>query len=109
MISIDGNVAAAHDREMARRFLAGLDPNATKFTFQFFGDCAGRYAEIFHGTLEKVWPKVLTLNTPRQGVGVFVTISKTDFKGRKAENIVRARALLPMRIIRSRWTAAHGY
>ena len=93
MISIDGNVAAAHDREMARRFLAGLDPNATRFTFQFFGDGAGTHAEIFHSTLDEVWPRVLALNTQQQGVGVFVTISETDFKGRKVENIVRPRAL----------------
>ena len=93
MTSIDGNVAATHDREMARRFLAGLDPNATKFTFQFFGNGAGTYAEIFHGTLDEVWPRVLALNTQQQGAGVFVTIGETDFKGRKVENVVRARAL----------------
>ena len=29
----------AHDKEMAGRFLAGLDPNATRFTFQLFSDC----------------------------------------------------------------------
>ena len=86
-------VIPAHDKEMASRFLAGLDPNATKFTFQFFGDGGGRYAEIFHGTLDEVWPKVLALNTPQRGVGVFVTIGETDFKGRKVENIVRPRAL----------------
>jgi hypothetical protein len=28
----------AHDKEMARKFLAGLDPNASRFTFQFFSD-----------------------------------------------------------------------
>jgi hypothetical protein len=46
--------APKHDKEMASRFLAGLDPNATRFTFQFFGDCGGRHAEIFHGTLDEV-------------------------------------------------------
>src|SRR5436305_4508059 len=85
--------APAHGKEMARRFLAGLDPNATLFTFQLFCDCAGRYAEIFHGTLDELWPRVLALNTPEHGVGVFVTIAETDFQGRRAENIVRPRAL----------------
>jgi hypothetical protein len=85
--------APAHDEEMARRFLAGLDPGATKFTFQLFSDCGGRHAEIFHGTLDDVWPKVQALNTPQEGVGVFVVISETDFRGRRAENIVRPRAL----------------
>jgi hypothetical protein len=85
--------APKHDEEMARKFLAGLDPNADRFTFQFFGDRGGRHAEVFHGTLDEVWPKVLALNTPEQGVGVFVTIAETDFQGRKVENIVRSRAL----------------
>ena len=43
--------------------------------------------------LDEVWPKVLTLNTPQRGVGVFVTISETDFKGRSTNNIVRPRAI----------------
>ena len=43
----------AHDKDMARDFLAVLDPNATKFTFQLFKDGAGTYAEIFHGTLDE--------------------------------------------------------
>jgi hypothetical protein len=83
----------AHDKEMARRFLAALDPNATRFTFQFFNDRGSGRAQITHGTLDDVWSKVLALNTPRQGVGVFVTVNETDFQGRSAENVVRARAL----------------
>ena len=84
---------SAHDKVMAADFLARLDPNAKKFTFQFFSDGASGYAEIFHGTLDEVWPKVQTLNTPRQRVGVFVTINETDFRGRRKENILRPRAL----------------
>ena len=83
----------AHDKEMARRFLAALDPNATEFTFQFFADSGNKYAEIFHGTLDEVWPKVLALKTPRCGAGAYVTINKTDLKGRKATNIEQPRAL----------------
>jgi hypothetical protein len=83
----------AHDKAMAGRFLAGLDPKAAKFTFQFFVDCGVGRTQIFHGTLDEVWPKVLALNTTEHGVGVFVNISETDFKGRKAENIIRPRAL----------------
>jgi hypothetical protein len=48
----------SHRKDMAVQFLAGLDPNAAKFTFQFFSDSGDRYAEIFHGTLDDVWPKV---------------------------------------------------
>ena len=82
-----------HDKAMASRFLAGLNPNASRFTFQFFSDGAGDYAQIFHGSLDELWPKVLMLNTPQRGVGVFVTISETDFKGRSTNNIVRPRAI----------------
>jgi hypothetical protein len=85
--------AVAVNKDMARQFLARLDPHATRFTFQFFGDGDDGYAEIFHGSLEDVWPKVQTLNTPGRRVGVFVTINETDFKGRKAVNVVRCRAL----------------
>jgi hypothetical protein len=84
-------ITPAHDKDMARDFLSGLDPNAGRFTFQFFSDGADAYAESFHGTLDEVWPKVHTLNTPKRGVGVFVTINETDFKGRSKKNIVQTR------------------
>ncbi len=83
----------AHDKEMARRFLTGLDPNATKFTFQFFADSGDSHGKIFHGTLDEVWPNVLRRNTPQYGAGAFVVINETDLKGRTAENIVRVRSL----------------
>ena len=83
----------AHDRDIARDFLAALDTNATRFTFQFFSDSGSGHAQIFHGTLEELWPTVLKLNTPHRGVGVFVTVNETDFKGRSSKNIIRARGL----------------
>jgi RepB DNA-primase from phage plasmid/Primase C terminal 2 (PriCT-2) len=86
-------VAPLHDKGMAAEFLAVLDPAATKFTFQFFSDSGGGYPEVFHGSLEDVWPKVEALNNPATGMGVFVTINETDLQGRKSENIVRPRAL----------------
>lgn len=49
----------AHDKDMARDFLAALDLKASKFTFQFFSDRRdGRHADVFHGTLDEVSPKV---------------------------------------------------
>lgn len=72
--------APAHDEEMARRFLAGLDPNATRFTFQFFSDCAAGRAELFHRTLDEVWPKVLvferTVRRPRRHVVTEVRVER---------------------------------
>jgi hypothetical protein len=88
------NVATpAHDKDMAKRFLAALDPNASRFTFQFFNDHGGGYAEILHGTLDEVWPKIQALNIPGRGIGAFVTINETDLKGRNSKNILHGRAL----------------
>jgi hypothetical protein len=83
-----------HNKEMAREFLVALDPTATEFTFQFLSDDRRkRYAKIFHGSLDQVWPKIQELNTRQRGVGVFVTVNETDGKGRNSKNIVRVRAL----------------
>ena len=82
-----------HDKDMAAQFLAVLDPTARAFTFQFFSDAGDGYAEVIHGSLDEVWPKVEALNTPDRRIGVFVTINETDLQGRRRENIVRARAL----------------
>ena len=91
--SATSHTMPGHDKDMAIRFLSGLDPNATRFTFQFLSDGASGYAEIFHGTLDEVWIKVQALNTSQRGNGVFVTINETDFGGRSSKNILRARAL----------------
>ena len=82
-----------HDKSSAAQFLSVLDPAAQRFTFQFFSDGDEGHAEILHGTLDEVWPKVQALNTAERRIGVFATISETDFRGRRAENVVRARAL----------------
>jgi RepB DNA-primase from phage plasmid len=89
----DDMFAPTHDQDMAAEFLSGLDPVATKFTFQLFSDGDHHYAEVFHGSLDDAWTKVLAVNTAERRVGVFVTINETDFHGRRLENIVRPRAL----------------
>jgi len=83
----------SHDMAMAAQFLSILDPAALRFTFQFFSDGVGRYAEMVHGSLDEVWPRICALNTTARQIGVFVTINKTDFRGRRQENIVGSRAL----------------
>jgi hypothetical protein len=51
-------------RRTTRKWREGFSPasNADRFTFQFFGDSGSGRAQIFHGTLDEVWPKVLMLN-----------------------------------------------
>jgi hypothetical protein len=86
---------AATDIAEAARFLKPLDPTATKFEFRAFDDNAERDDEkltkTFFGTLDEYAAELKRLND--KGAGVFVTINQTDGIGRKAENIVRVRAV----------------
>jgi hypothetical protein len=79
----------------ASRFLACLDPEATFFTFQTFDDDPKRkdrrLAQVLHGTLAEHAVELKRLN--ERGAGIFVTINETNGKGRKAENVVRVRAV----------------
>ncbi|SFK03250.1 DUF5906 domain-containing protein [Methylocapsa palsarum] len=82
------------DRAEAERFLHWLDPSMDQFTFQTFDDSAKkdkRLAHVLNGSLDQHWGKLFALS--RKGAGVFVTINRTDLKGRKTENIIGVRAL----------------
>lgn len=77
----------------ARKMLDMLDCNGT-FTFQTFADrkdSTANLARVFHGTLDSCSAKLQDLN--KQGAGVFVTINKTDLKGRTQNNVTKIRAL----------------
>lgn len=80
------------DLAEAQRFLKLLDPETDEFTFQTFDDSDEKrqyLARIFHGTLEQHAHSLSRLN--EQGAGVFVTINKTDLRGRKTENVIKVR------------------
>lgn len=82
----------APDLDMARRYLAALDPNASAFSFSTFPDAGQNIAAtVSHGTLDALADKLASLNA--RGCGVFVTVNATDLKGRKKANIVRIRAV----------------
>jgi hypothetical protein len=111
--TIAGKAPLKPDKIEAERFLTALDPKATYFAFQTFDDNterkkerekrnlerrkAGkhglndRYAHIIHGTLDQRWDRLVRLNA--EGAGIFVTINKTDRKGREKENVTRVRSL----------------
>ena len=78
----------------AARFLKLLDPQSDQFTFQTFDDEKKSKDEtltrIFNGTLDQHAATLRQLNA--QGAGVFVTINKTDLRGRKAENVIAVRS-----------------
>jgi hypothetical protein len=81
------------DLDQARRFLDLLDP-AGDFTFQVFDDSPLKgvhLAKIAHGTLDEEAERLSTWNAA--GAGVFVTIGETDGMGRRAENVIRVRAV----------------
>jgi hypothetical protein len=64
-------------------------------TFQTFDDNADRkdpkLVRVLHGTLNQHADELRYLNS--KGAGVFVVVNDTDGKGRKAENIIRVRAV----------------
>jgi P4 family phage/plasmid primase-like protien len=82
------------DFESAQRFLETLEPNG-KFTFQTFDDDQDRrdnkLAKQFNGTLREHFDELSRFQ--EKGAGIFVTINRTDLKGRKAENVVDVRAI----------------
>jgi putative DNA primase/helicase len=83
------------DRDQAERFLTSLDEEAEEFTFQTFDDNKSRkdknLTNILHGTLDEHFIRLQALNN--RGAGIFITVNKTDLKGRKCENITQIRAV----------------
>ncbi len=94
------------DKAQAEHFLTLLDEEAEAFTFQTFADSPEakaedkerernkqpkKYAHVFHGPLSRHADALASLN--QRGAGIFVTISETDLKGRKADNVTRVRAV----------------
>ena len=80
------------DLQQAKRFLNALcDGEAV--TFQTFSDKGKNplLAKVLHGTVDEHWRQLASLNA--QGAGVFVTVNRTDGKGRKLENIIAVRAV----------------
>src|SRR5579872_793611 len=65
------------------------------FTFQTFDDNSAckdrRLVRILNGTIEERFAELESLN--RRGAGVFVTINRTDGKGRESCNIIGVRAV----------------
>src|SRR5271157_4348533 len=79
--------------EAARAFLAALAPGEEKFTFQTFDDSDAKrleLARVMHGSLADNFAELARLSA--RGAGVFVTVNRTDLKGRRKENIVAVRA-----------------
>jgi hypothetical protein len=81
------------DSAMAARFLSALSGD-TAYTFQTFpegGSSRPGLRRVLHGNFAKLAQRLEALN--RQGAGVFVMVNRGDLCGRKATNVVAARAL----------------
>lgn len=78
---------------MAARFIEVLTGAVnTPCTWQTFSDKQkGGAPWVLHGPLDQVWPKLMAKQ--REGHGVFVTVSQTDLRGRKVENVTGVRAV----------------
>lgn len=79
--------------DQAEKFLSLLDESASGFTFQTFDDSNKHHKEltkVIHGDFDNVKSDLVKLN--KRGAGIFVTVNKTNFKGRSASNIKRVRA-----------------
>jgi RepB DNA-primase from phage plasmid len=80
-------------KSVARTFLDAI--GREMFTFQTFDDNSVRrersLARVLNGTIEKHFATLENLN--RRGAGVFVTINRTDGKGRERHNIIGVRAV----------------
>jgi hypothetical protein len=86
---------SAPDLTQARRHIELLTGNPdAAVTFQVFDDSPAKdssRAKVYHGTLADFAPALKAKSAA--GCGVFVTVNETDGQGRKAENIIRVRAL----------------
>jgi hypothetical protein len=81
-----GGAPALIDIEQAHNFLAALAPGETDFTFQTFDDSEAKrpeLARVMHGSLAEHFPELAHLSG--LGAGVFVTVNRTDLKGRRKE------------------------
>jgi hypothetical protein len=81
--------------DQAVEFLRLLDPTSEEHTFQTFDDCEERsdpsLTRVLHGSLSTHLRSLQDLN--ERGAGVFVTVNRTDGRGRRKPNITGVRAV----------------
>jgi KaiC/GvpD/RAD55 family RecA-like ATPase len=89
-------IALAPAMDDAATFIKALTGDSdTPCTWQTFDDVKDRrdlsLLRVLHGPLSAVAPKLLELNN--RGAGIFVTVNRTDLRGRCSENVTELRAL----------------
>lgn len=84
------------DLNLALQFLMMLSQcdESDAFTFQIFPErksSSASYAKVLHGSLEELGEALIKDNL--KGSGIFVTVNRTDGKGRKNINIIGIRSV----------------
>lgn len=80
------------DKEMASQFLKNLNAENDEFTFLLLDEKNKISGPVcLNGSFEKLYPTLLEYNL--KGYGIFVTINKTNLKGRKKEDILSIRGV----------------
>lgn len=81
------------DLAQAMIFLSALDPEADRFTFQYFRDrsTSAVRPRHMHARLADIASILAKRNVA--GAGIFVTVNRTDGHGRTAENVTALRSL----------------
>jgi hypothetical protein len=89
------SVSKGHYLATAEAFLHLLDPDAERFTFLLVNETGHPYRKPleWHCTVAQIWPDIIRWNQLNDRCAAYVTINETDLRHRKAENIVRVRAL----------------
>lgn len=81
------------DLDQARAFLRALNPHDDWFTFQYFAEAARCTVRprILHARFDDTARTLAAVNA--DGAGIFVTVNRTDGRGRTAANVTALRAL----------------
>ncbi|MDT7044307.1 primase-helicase family protein [Candidatus Nitronereus thalassa] len=81
----------AFDFDTLQRFLDVVKGDSP-YCWQIIPDKNGKgRATLFHGTLEEVKDKLI--QAQRNGCGIFITVNRTDGKGRRKTNVLKATAV----------------
>lgn len=81
------------DLDQAATFLAALDPEEDRFTFQYFGEHPASTVRARHLHARFADAASMLAEVNAAGAGIFVTVNRTDGHGRTAANIVGLRSL----------------
>jgi hypothetical protein len=89
--SNDHNQSDRYNLAEAEKFLQFIGQGEDKLTFQTFSDVKGRphLTRVLHGTFDQHKAQLMELS--QAGAGVFVTVNKTNLKGRKSADIIAVR------------------